>query len=223
MNRKSINLDSKKMKKSEFYKNKKVLWIDHIDVNKILVSKKEPYGTKNALKYFIGYNDNDVIRPLCVRLPQMTGYARKFDENATMSFRANNKQLLKNYNKIWEKVEKLMRIDFESKPVCGDDNKYIKTKIKIYADNMITNFHNKKMPKGKAPCKCLLIIMLDSAIKANKKYFSQILFEECKYVQEKIKTENHIDEDLEKKNLIVTLMIKQNLILIMTNNLLKIF
>ena len=65
--------------------------------------------------------------------------------------------------------------------------------------------------------------MLDSAIKANKKYFSQILFEECKYVQEKIKTENHIDEDLEKTNLIVTLMIKQNLILIMTNNLLKIF
>ena len=64
---------------------------------------------KNSrIKYFIGYNDNDVIRPLCVRLPQMTGYARKFDENATMSFRANNKQLLKNYNKIWEKVEKLI-------------------------------------------------------------------------------------------------------------------
>ena len=223
MNRKSINLDSKKMKKSEFYKNKKVLWIDHIDVNKILVSKKEPYGTKNALKHVIGYNNNDVIRPLRVRFPQMTGYIKKFAENVTMPFRANNKQLFKNYNKIWEKVKMLLKIDFESKPVYGDDEKYIKTKIKIYADNMITNFHNKKMPKGKAPCKCLLIIMLDSAIKANKKYFSQILFEECKYVQEKIKTENHIDEDLEKKNLIVTLMIKQNLILIMTNNLLKIF
>ena len=89
-----------KNKKSEFYKNKKVFQIDGVDVNKILVSKKESYGTKNSLKYFIGYNDNDVIRPLCVRLPQMTGYARKFDENATMSFRANNKQLLKNYNKI---------------------------------------------------------------------------------------------------------------------------
>ena len=74
--------------------------IDNINVNKILVSKKEPYGTKNSFKYFIGYNDNDVIRSLCIRLPQMTGYARKFDENATMSFRVNNKQLLKNYNKI---------------------------------------------------------------------------------------------------------------------------
>ena len=105
---------------------------------------------------------------------------------------------MKNYNKIWEKVEKLMRIDFESKPVYGDDDKYIKTKIKIYAGSMITNFHNKKMPKEKAPCKCLSIIMLDSVIKANKKYYPQTLLEECKYVQEKIKTENYIDEDLEK-------------------------
>ena len=71
----------------------------------------------------------------------MTGYAKIYDENATMSFRATNKQLLKNNNKIWGKVEKLMRIDFESKPVYGDDDKYIKTKIKTYADNMIINFH----------------------------------------------------------------------------------
>ena len=128
----------------------------------------------------------------------MTGYARKFDENATMSFRANNKQLLKNYNKIWEKVEKLMKIDFESKPVYGDDDKYIKAKIKIYAGSMITNFQSKKVPKEKAPCKCLSIIMLDSVIKANKKYYPQTLLEECKYVQEKIEIENLIDDDLEK-------------------------
>ena len=95
--------------------NKKVNRIDDIDVNKILVSKKESYGTKTSFKYFIGYNDNDVIRPLSIRLQQMTGYARKFDENATMSFRINNKQLLKNYYKIWEKVGKLMKIDFEGK------------------------------------------------------------------------------------------------------------
>ena len=83
----------------------------------------------------------------------MTGYARKSGKNATISFRVNNKQLLQNYNKIWEKIEKLLKIDFESKTVYGDDDdKYIKTKIKIYADNMITNFHNKKMPKEKGPC-----------------------------------------------------------------------
>ena len=128
----------------------------------------------------------------------MTGYARKFVENTTMPFRANDKQLLKNYNKIWEKVEKLMKINFENKPVYGDDDKYIKTKIKIYAGSMITNFHNKKIPKEKAPCKCLSIIMLDSVIKANKKYYPQTILEECKYVQKTIKIESHIDEDLEK-------------------------
>ena len=93
MNGKNINFEDKNIKKSD------------IDVNKILVSKKEPFGTKNALKYFIGYNDNDVIRPLCLRLPQMTGYAKKFNQNATMSFRVNDKQLLKNYKKIWEKLK----------------------------------------------------------------------------------------------------------------------
>ena len=121
MNGKKINFGDKNIKRSDFYKNKKVTKIYNFDVNKILFSKKEPYGTKNSFKYFIGYNDNDVIRPLCVRLPQMTGYARKVDENATMSFMANDKQLLKNYNKIWEIVKKLLKIEFESKPVYGDD------------------------------------------------------------------------------------------------------
>ena len=142
-------MTTKKIQKGELYKNKKVTSIDDVDFNKILVSKKKLSGTRNSLKYFIGYNDNDVIRPLCLRLLEMTGYAKKINENVTILFRVNNMQLLKNYNKIWEKIEKLMRIDFESKPVYGDDDKYIKTKIKIYAGSMITNFHNKKCQKKK--------------------------------------------------------------------------
>ena len=89
------NFDDKKIKRSSLYKNKKINNIKDIDVNNILVSKKEPYSTKNSLKYFIGYNDNDIIRPLCIRLPQMTGYVRKFDENAIMSFIVKDKKLFK--------------------------------------------------------------------------------------------------------------------------------
>ena len=91
-----------------------------------------------------------------------------------------------------------MKTDFERKPVYGDDDKYIKTKIKRYAGSIITNVHNKKMPKEKAPCKCLSIIMIDSVIKANKKCYPQTVLEECKHIQEKIRTENYIDKDLEK-------------------------
>ena len=63
---------------------------------------------------------------------------------------------------------------------------------------MITNFHNKKMPNEKAPWKFLSIIKIDSVFKAIKKYYLQTFSEECKYVQEKIDIENHIDEDFEK-------------------------
>ena len=177
-----------KSRKSNFYENKRVTKIDDIDVNKIVVSKEKPYGTKNSLKYFIQCNDN-VIRPLWVKLSQMTDYVRKTDANATMSFNISNKQL-KKCNQIRKRVEKLLKIKFNSKPVYGDNDKYIKTKIKIYAGSVIKNFQYKKMPKEKVPCKCLSIIMLDSVIEAKNKYYPQTLLEECKYEQKKIKMEN---------------------------------
>ena len=128
----------------------------------------------------------------------MTGYIRKFEGNTTMSFKISDKQFSKKYNQIWKRVEKLLKIEFDSEPVYGDDDKYIKTTVKIYDDGMITNFQSKKMSKKKAPCKCLSIIMLDSVIKAKKKYYPQTLLEECKYEQKRIKIENLIDDDLEK-------------------------
>ena len=181
MNGKSINFDNKNIKKSDFYnKNKKIFNIDDIDVNKILVSKKEQYGKYNSFKYFIGYNDNDVIRPLYLGLSQMTGYINKFDENKrTMFLMVKDKQLLKNYNKIWKKIERLMSIDFDSKTIYGDYNKYIKTKIKTYKDGITTNFYDKKgskkIPEEKILHKCLSIIILDSVLHYMKsiihKYF----------------------------------------------------
>ena len=76
----SINFDNKKIKKSDFYNNKNKNTGD-IDVNSILISKKEQYDKYNSCKYFIVYNDNDVIRPLCLKLSQMAGYINKFDED----------------------------------------------------------------------------------------------------------------------------------------------
>ena len=94
-----------------------------------------------------------------------------------MSFIVKNELLLKKYVKIWETIEGLMKINFEKKPVYRDNDKYIKAKMKTYAGNIIRNFHNKKMPKEKAPCKFLSTIMIDSFIKANKKYYPQTLLE----------------------------------------------
>ena len=140
MGGKSINFDDKKINKSTICKNKKPFNIYDSDVNKILISKKESYGAKNSLKYFIGYNDDDITRPLCIKLPQMIGYVKHFDGNMTMSFKVSDNKLLKKYNKTWEQISNLMNIEFDSDPVYGDGDKYIKTKIKLYGDKVSTNF-----------------------------------------------------------------------------------
>ena len=206
MNGKIIHFNNKNIKKSEFYhKKKKIFKIDDTDVNKILVSKKVQYGKYNSFKYFIGYHDNDVIRPLYLFHSQTTGYINEFDKNKIKkSLMIKDIQLSKSYNKIWKKIEKLMKIDFNTKTIYDDNDKYIKTRIKTYKDSITTNFYNKKrltkVPEEKIPHKCLSIIILDSVMYAYEKYYSQIFLEECKYMKEKIKTNNYIDEELKSES-----------------------
>ena len=90
-----------------------------------------------------------------------------------------------------------MKIEFDSEPVYGDNNKHIKTKIKSYGDKVNTNFQGKNIPKQNASYKCLSLIMLGSVIRANKKYYPQTFLEECKYEIKKNKTENVINDDLD--------------------------
>ena len=108
--------------------------------------------------------------------------------------------MLKKCNQLWKRVEKLLKIKFNSEPVYGDNGKYIKKKIKIYSGSVNTNFQDKKMLKEKSPCKYLSIIMLDSVVKAKKNYYPQTLLEKCKYEPKKIKMENLIDNDSEKSS-----------------------
>ena len=196
MTRKSINFNNEEINKSTFHRNKKLFNIHDLDINKLLVSKKESYGAKNSLKYFIGHNDDDVIRPLCIKLPQMIGYVKHFDNNRAMSFKVSDNKLLKRYNKIWAKISNLMKIEFDGEPVYSDNGKYIKTK-KIYKDRVNTNFQGKKVLKENASYKCLSLIVLDSIIRVNYKYYSQTFLEECKYVMRKNKMENRIYDDLD--------------------------
>ena len=58
----------------------------------------------------------------------MTGYVRKFDDNAAISFTISNKQLFKKYNQIWKKVKSLLNIEFDGEPIYGHIDKYTKTK-----------------------------------------------------------------------------------------------
>ena len=105
----------------------------------------------------------------------MIGYVKHFDSNKTMSFKVSDNKLLKKHTKIWERVSNLMNIKFDGESIYGDNDKYIKTKIKLYGDKTNTNFQGEKIPKENASYKCLSLTMLDSVIRANNniilKYF----------------------------------------------------
>ena len=156
----NITFNDRKVNKSNFYETKRLFKIDDIDVDKILISKKESCGEKGSFKYFIDYEDHDYIGPLCVKLPQMIGYVKCFDNNKTMSFKIADYDLLKKYTKIWGAVSNLMNIEFNSETVYGDTDKHIKTKIKMHENKVNTDFQ-------------------DSVVRVNKKYYFQTLLEEC--------------------------------------------
>ena len=165
MGEKTINFGNIKINKNNFYKTKKLFKINDIDANKILISKKEPSGKKGSFKYFIAYDDHDYIGPLCIKLPQMIGYAKYFDNNKTMSFKVTDNNLLEKYTEIWRSVSNLMNIEFDCELVYGDIDKYLKTKIKMYEDKVNTNFQGKNLPEENASYDCLSLITLDSVIK----------------------------------------------------------
>ena len=137
MSKKTININDKKINNKDFYNNKKQFKRKDIDISKILVSKPEPYGKKNAKRYIIEYND-DVMRPLHIFSPQMNGYFKCFDDNMAMSFLANDQDIFQIYTKLWGKIKDLIGKKFDSRPIYNDN--YIKTEIKSCNNDIRTNF-----------------------------------------------------------------------------------
>ena len=127
----------------------------------------------------------------------MNAYAKYFDENNKyINLLVNDKEILKKYSEIWNKIKSLIKKEFNSEPVYND--KYIKTKIKIYNNRVYTNFQHNKILKDNEYFVCLSVILLDSIfVNSDKEYYPQILLEECKYAIKNKKIVNTINEDLE--------------------------
>ena len=125
----------------------------------------------------------------------MDAYAKYFDKNNKYKiFLVNDKEVLKKYSEIWNKIKSLIKKEFNSELVYND--KYIKTKIKIYNDRVYTNFQHNKIPKDNEYYTCLFVALLDSIfVNSDKEYYPQILLQECKYAV-KNKNINTINKDL---------------------------
>ena len=175
--------------------SKEAILLDSVDLSKIVVSSRWKLND-TTYKYFCGYLNNDVIKPLCVILPQMSGYIKYFDNNGkNMSFVTDDKEVYEIHNEIWNVVKKLLKLEFTASPIR--DDKYILAKLKIFKKkNLITFNNNNIIPIEKNHYICIPAIDIDSVLKTDKKAYPQAYLEECKYKLKKRKLLSFIDDEI---------------------------
>ena len=146
-------------------------------------------------KHICGYLSNDTIQPLRVILPQMDGYIKYFDDGGkNMSFVTDDEKIYKKYNKMWEVIRNLLKINFSVNPVRDDI--YLVAKLKIFNGINRTTFTNNAIPIEKDHYICIPVIDIDSVLKIDKKAYPQAYLEQCKYKLKKRKIVNYIGDEL---------------------------
>ena len=169
MSSQKIKFGDKEVDKEEFYSSKEAILLDSVDLSKIVVSSKWKISD-TQYKYFCGYLNNDVIQPLYVILPQMSGYIKYFDDGGkNMSFVMDDKEVYKKYNEIWEVVRKLLKLKFFVSPIR--DDKYIIAKLKIFKNVNMTTFTDNVIPEENTHYTCISAIDIDSVLKISSSLF----------------------------------------------------
>ena len=122
----------------------------------------------------------------------MNAYVKYFNDSKCLNLLFHDREFLKKYNRIWNKISNLSKKGFDSEPMCNDQ--YIKIKIKIYNNRINSNFQGNKITEDNEYFNCLSVILLDSVLKINNYYYT---LEESKYAVKKKKITNTIDEELD--------------------------
>ena len=105
MSEKTLKFNNISVNKKEFHKSKQPINLDLVNVNQIVVSDKFRHSDE-SFKYFIGYQEDKIVKPLCIILPQMSGYIKYFENGGrNMSFTIKDGNILDRYNKIWDKIK----------------------------------------------------------------------------------------------------------------------
>ena len=189
-------MEIKKSIKKKFYSSKEAILLDCVDLSKIVVSSRWKL-IDTTYKYFCGYLNNDgIIKPLCVILPQINGYIKYFDDGGkNMSFVTDDEKVYEKYDEISNVVKGLLKLKFAASPIR--DDKYISAKLKIFRKNNLTTFNNNNIdPIEKNNYICIPAIDIDSVLKIDKKAFPQAYLEEFKYILKKRKLVSFIDSEI---------------------------
>ena len=191
----TLKFDNIRVNKKEFHKSKQPIDSMSVNVDQIVVSDKFKHSDE-GFKYFIGYQEYEIIKPLCIILPQMSGYINYFKNGGkNMSFFVRDDNVLDIYNEIWGVIKKKLKMKFHSEPVY--DEKYLKTKVREFDGVIKTNFLGNSVPKENTHYTCIAYVTIDSVIKMEKKNYPQVYLEECKYKIRKIQISRFINTELD--------------------------
>ena len=114
---KTLKFNNIQVNKKEFYKSKPAIELDLVHTGKIVVSDKFRHS-EEGFKYFIGYQENEIVKPLCIILPQMNGYIKYFDNGGkNVSFLIKNSEVWEKYEDIWNVIKNKLNIKFHSQPI----------------------------------------------------------------------------------------------------------
>ena len=166
MSEKTLKFDNIRVNKKEFHKSKQPIDLDLINVDQIVVSDKFKHSD-GGFKYFSGYKEGEIVKPLCIILPQMTGYIKYFENGGkNMSFVIKDDDVLYKYNEICDKIKKALSFKFHSMPVY--DEKYIKAKVREFNGVIKINFLVDEITKEKVHYACIACITTNSVMKMKK-------------------------------------------------------
>ena len=147
-----------KMNMKEFHKSKQAIDLDSIITDNIVVSDKFRYS-EDGYKYFIGYQEDEIIKPLCIVLPQMNGYIKYFQHGGKkMSLLIKDNEVWERYEEIWNVIKNKLNIKFHSEPIY--ENKYLKAKVREFDSDIKTNFLGNGLPKENTYYTCIACITI---------------------------------------------------------------
>ena len=183
----------------KIHKSKQPIHLDLVNLGQIVISDKFKHND-DGFKYFIGYWEGEIVKPLCIILTQMSGYIKYFENGGkNMSFVMKDDDVLDKYNEIWSKIKNRLNIKFHSMPVY--DEKYIKSTIRQFNGVVKTKFLGDEMPKENVHYVCIACITIDSVMRIKKKKnYTQVCLEECKYKIKKIRMSKFINTEIQSES-----------------------
>ena len=194
MSEKTLKFNKIRLNKKEFHKSKEPIDFLSINVNQIVVSDKLKHNNE-GFKYFIGYQKGEIVNPLCIVLPQMSGYIKYFENGSkSMSFLIKDDEVWDKYDEIWYVIKGKLGIKFHSEPAY--EYRYLKTKVREFNGVIKTNFLGNDMLKENMHYNCIACISIDSVMRTDKKNHPQVYLEECKYRAKKIQMSRFIKTEL---------------------------